>query len=168
MIRYLYRYPVKGLSGEPLDQLALLARLGIPSDRAIAVARKGEVFNPDAPAALSKDKFLMLMRDAALARLTTRFDDARRCLSIYDGRTLLLEAHLDNPEERAAVAGFLGRWIGDDRLEPVVVEAPGHQFTDISVVSPEKKPGLDRSRRSHRTHQSPGGCRRRNARGKSL
>ncbi len=138
MITHLYRYPVKGLSGESLQSLRLEKQRGIPSDRAIAVARKPGVFDPAAPVALTKDKFLMLMRDAALARLTTRFDDASRCLIIYEGTKHLFEAQIDNPAERAAIAAFLGNYIGDDRLDPIIVESPGHQFTDISVVSPDK------------------------------
>lgn len=138
MIRHLYRYPVKGLSGEPLESVTLRAGLGIPIDRSVAIARRPGLFDPAAPVALTKDKFLMLMRDEALARLITRYDEGSGILTVSrqgwpDARYALGEA-----AGRQALAAFLGEYLGSGGIDPVVVAANGHQFTDISVVSPEK------------------------------
>ena len=137
MIRHLYRYPVKGLSGEPLKSVTLLAGLGIPIDRSVAIARKPGLFDPAAPVALTKDKFLMLMRDEALARLITRYDEGSGILSVARPGAADARYALREDEGRRALAAFLRDHVGGG-LDPVVVAADGHQFTDISVVSPEK------------------------------
>ena len=51
MITHLTRYPVKGLSGEALEALQLIAGEGIAGDRAVAIAREAGVFDPSAPEA---------------------------------------------------------------------------------------------------------------------
>lgn len=138
MIKHLYIYPVKGLSGEPLQTLRLESGLGIPLDRSVAISRKAGTFDPAAPAALTKDKFLMLMRDEALAHLVTRFDPETRTLTVDRGGVRQFEACLADPAGRAETEAFFAAYLGDEKLDPKVVGAPGHQFTDISVVSPEK------------------------------
>jgi uncharacterized protein len=138
MIKHLYIYPVKGLSGEPLRTLSLESGLGIPLDRAVAISRKAGTFDPAAPVALTKDKFLMLMRDEALALLATHYDPQSHVLTIERDGTRQLEANLDDPAGREATEAFFAAYLNDGKLDPRVVGAPGHQFTDISVVSPEK------------------------------
>lgn len=59
----LYRYPVKGLSPEPLDQVDLEAGGVIPHDRAYAIENGPGRFDPAGPKHLPKTNFLMLMRD---------------------------------------------------------------------------------------------------------
>lgn len=138
LIRYLYRYPVKGLSGEPLERVRLETGRGIPIDRSMAIARRPGNFDPAAPRAVSKDKFLMLMRDEALARLTSRYDEEQRRLRIVENGITRLSVSLADEAGRSRLAAFMKDFVGDAGLQPVVVEAPDHQFTDISVVSPEK------------------------------
>lgn len=138
VITQLYRYPVKGLSPEPRQTLQLLAGEGIRADRAIAIARKPGVFDHNAPVAQPKHKFLMLMRDAALAALRTSYDDERGILTIAQPDGPTLEADLSNTAGCQAVEAFLKRYLGDAALAPQVVQAPGHKFTDISVSSPQK------------------------------
>ena len=82
MITHLTRYPVKGLTGEALETLQLIAGEGIAGDRAVAIAREAGVFDPGAPEAKSKMHFLMLAKDEALAALDTRFDDSTQTLTV--------------------------------------------------------------------------------------
>lgn len=138
MIKHLYVYPIKGLSGEPLQSLRLESGHGIPLDRAVAISRKAGTFDPAAPVALTKDKFLMLMRDEALALLTTRYDAQTHKLTIERDGKRQFEAFLDDPAGRTETEAFFAAYLDDGKLDPKVVGAPGHQFTDISVVSPEK------------------------------
>jgi uncharacterized protein YcbX len=70
----IYRYPVKGLSPEKLDRVALLPGECLPHDRRFAIALASAPFDPEWPAWLPKTHFIMLMRDEELARLQTRFD----------------------------------------------------------------------------------------------
>ncbi|HVB17153.1 MAG TPA: MOSC domain-containing protein, partial [Stellaceae bacterium] len=71
-ISALYRYPVKGLSAEPLQRVALLPGQCLPDDRRFAIALPSTQFDPDRPEWLSKTHFVMLMRDEQLAALNTR------------------------------------------------------------------------------------------------
>jgi len=81
-IRGLYRYPVKGLSPEPLELIELRAGETVPFDRAYAIENGPGGFDPDNPRHLPKIHFLMLMRDERLTTLQTEFDDASETLTI--------------------------------------------------------------------------------------
>lgn len=70
----LYRFPVKGLRGDPLQAADLTAGRGLENDRRFAVARGNTRMAPDAPRWLPKQWFVMLMRDTALARVACRVD----------------------------------------------------------------------------------------------
>ncbi|MEO0410735.1 MAG: MOSC domain-containing protein [Pseudomonadota bacterium] len=134
MITHLYRYPVKGLSPETLGSMPLAAGEGLPGDRVFAIARKPGHFDPDAPAAEPKTKFLMLMRDEALASLNTRLEGNR--LIVERNGNIVLDVNIDG--ETSDIEEFFSDYLGDETLAPRLVSAAGHKFTDISVVSPEK------------------------------
>jgi uncharacterized protein len=84
----LYRYPVKGLSPEPLESAALKADSHFPGDRMFAVENGPSGFDPRAAEQMPKIKFLMLMRNERLARLKTRYDDGSGVLSISQAEEL--------------------------------------------------------------------------------
>ena len=138
MITHLTRYPVKGLSGEALEALQLIAGEGIAGDRAVAIAREAGVFDPGAPEAKSKMHFLMLAKDEALAALDTRFDADTQTLIVRQSDGPAFAASIATEAGRAEIARFFKIYLGKDGLEPQVVSAAGHKFTDISVVSAEK------------------------------
>ena len=138
MITHLYRYPVKGLSGEALDALDLIAGEGIVGDRAFAIARGADVFDEGAPEAKSKLNFLMLAKDEALAALKTRYDADTGMLTIARTGGPDISASLRTESGRAELEAFFETYLGKDGVTPQIVSAEGHKFTDISVVSPEK------------------------------
>lgn len=90
-IRFLYRYPVKGLTGERLKAVELAPRQTFPMDRAYALENGPSGFDPAAPAWLPKTQFLCWMRNARLAALDTLFDDASQTLTIRRGGEMLLK-----------------------------------------------------------------------------
>ena len=53
-IQGIYRYPVKGLSPEPLARLRLATGQTLPADRAYAIENGPSGFDPSAPAVLSQ------------------------------------------------------------------------------------------------------------------
>jgi uncharacterized protein len=130
-ITNIFRYPVKGLSAEPLRRVGLSVGECLPHDRRFAIALGTTEFDPAQPQWLSKRNFIMLMRDEALARLTTGFDPATGVLSITDaGRTVLRES-LGEAEGCRRIARFFDEFLGDTVPGPLrVVEAPGHAFAD--------------------------------------
>ena len=85
-IHAIYRYPVKGLSPEPLDGASLAVRETLPFDRHFAIENGPSGFDPAAPRHQPKQRYLMLMRNERLARLRTRYDDASDTLAIDFGR----------------------------------------------------------------------------------
>jgi len=127
----LYRYPVKGLSPEPLKRTILSPGECVPQDRRFAIALPSTRFDPRRPEWLAKTHFVMLMRDEALAQLRTRFDDAGGVLAIErDGRLLLRET-ITEPGGKERVARFLSEFLGGAVSGPLrIIEAPGHAFAD--------------------------------------
>jgi uncharacterized protein len=130
-IAAIYRYPVKGLSAEPLDRTTLVRDQCLPHDRRFAIALPSTRFDPQAPEWLSKTHFVMLMRDEALAQLHTRFDPASGELTITDDSGLALRACITEPAGCRKVSEFLADFLGDAVEHPLrIVEAPGHAFAD--------------------------------------
>src|SRR4051794_25381363 len=76
----IYRYPVKGLSPEPLTRVTLAVGQTLPADRHYAIENGPSGFDPAKPKWMSKACFLMLQRDEWLAGLRTHFDDASHTL----------------------------------------------------------------------------------------
>lgn len=130
-IQAIWRYPVKGLSPEPLREVAVTPGDPLPHDRRYAVENGPSGFDPAAPVHLAKIRFLMLMRDEALARLQTRFDEATTTLVIREGGQERAAGNLSTPEGRAAIEAFLADYCRPSlRGAPRVLEAPGFSFSD--------------------------------------
>jgi uncharacterized protein YcbX len=127
----LYRYPVKGLSPERLEHVRLERGAYFPGDRLYAIENGPSGFEPAAPRHQPKIKFLMLMRNAALARLHTRYDDATHVLSV-SGEAGSVAADLSTPAGRLALEAFVRRALPRElRGPPKVLAAPdGFRFTD--------------------------------------
>src|SRR5215469_1561469 len=134
----LYRYPVKGLTPEPLKTVALSVGETLPADRRYAIENGPSGFDPAAPAWLPKTVFLMLMRDEWLAALQTHFDDRTSILTIRENGAVAVEGNLESPEGRAAIERFFtGRHTSRIKGPPKVLLSPGHSFSDVAkkVVS---------------------------------
>lgn len=135
----LRRYPVKGLSPEPLDEVPIAAGRQIAGDRAFAIENGPSGFDPQKPAKLPKIRFLCLMRNARLAGLETRYDAAERRLEIRRGGALAIAVDLADPQERAALEDWFSDFMGEERRGQLkLLDAPGrHMFSDTArgVVS---------------------------------
>jgi uncharacterized protein YcbX len=134
----LYRYPVKGLTPEPLPRTNLSPGQTLKADRRYAIENGPSGFNPAAPAWLAKPHFLMLMRDEWLAGLHTHFDDASNVLTIRHNGKVTAQGDLETAEGRAAIEGFFSTvFAGQIKGPPKVLSSPGHSFSDVArkVVS---------------------------------
>ena len=130
-IARIYRYPVKGLSADPLQRISLAAGRCLPQDRRFAIALPTTDFDPERPEWLSKRHFIMLMRDEKLAELQTRFDAETGVLAVERNGTPMLEASLTAPEERGTAGAFFTKFLDGIVEGPLrVVEARGHAFAD--------------------------------------
>src|SRR5215470_3407126 len=134
----IYRYPVKGLTAEPLGHAELKPGQTLPADRRYAIENGPSGFDPDEPKWLPKPHFLMLMRDEWLAGLRTRFDDASNVLSINYNGAIAAQGDLGTPEGRRTIENFFATtFAGQIKGPPKVLESPGHSFSDVArkVVS---------------------------------
>jgi uncharacterized protein YcbX len=134
----IYRYPVKGLSPQPLAHTHLAVGVTLPADRLYAIENGPCGFDPAAPAYFPKIRFLMLMRNERLAALRTDFDEASHTLVIRaDGREAV-RGDLCTPTGRAAIERFFADYCANElRGPPKVLYGQGHSFSDVArkVVS---------------------------------
>ncbi|WP_250284710.1 MULTISPECIES: MOSC domain-containing protein [unclassified Frankia] len=138
-IARLYRYPIKGLSAEALDSMALSASEGLPMDRVYALARPETVLDDAHPQPLPKTCFLTLAKDAELARVASRYNTATGLLTL-DHPDRKLTADLGGTRGRAAVEDYFATLLADTLhggRPRLVAGSGGHRFTDVSVVSTE-------------------------------
>ena len=130
----LYRYPVKGLSPEPLEKVSLTPGETVPFDRAYAIENGGGRFDPNAPKYLPKINFLMLMRDERLATLQTKFDDTTETLTVMRDGKQVARGQLSTPLGRQLIEQFFGAFMKSElRGAPKIVHAQGHSFSDMSA-----------------------------------
>jgi len=134
----IYRYPVKGLSAQPMERTRLSVGLTIPADRLYAIENGPCGFDPAAPAYFPKQRFLMLMRNERLAVLRTDYNEADHTLTIqWEGRTAA-SGDLRSKDGRLAIEAFFRRFIPKElRGPPKVLHGEGHSFSDVAkkVVS---------------------------------
>ncbi|MBN9265764.1 MAG: MOSC domain-containing protein [Hyphomicrobium sp.] len=129
----LYRYAVKGLSGEARDRVTLDVGGTMPFDRAYAIENGPGRFDPDNPRHLPKITFLMLMRDERLATLVTTFDDATETLTVMRAGKQVARGQLSTPLGRKMIEQFFAAYMKAElRGPPKVVFAPEHTFSDVS------------------------------------
>jgi uncharacterized protein len=133
-ISALYRYPVKGLSGEALASVRLSEGATLPHDRAYAIENGPGPFDPEAPAHLPKIHFVMLMRNEQLAALKTGFEDETHTLTIARNGTEAARGDLRTAPGREAIECFISRYMGPSlRGAPRVVASLGHSFSDVAA-----------------------------------
>jgi uncharacterized protein YcbX len=142
-IEAIYRYPVKGLSPQPLPGADLAVGATLPADRLYAIENGPTGFDPAAPTYFPKIRFLMLMRNERLAALRTDYDEAGHTLTIrLDGREAA-RGDLRSKEGRLAIEAFFRRFLPNELHGPPKVlsgQLPAgktHSFSDVAkkVVS---------------------------------
>jgi hypothetical protein len=137
-IASLYRYPVKGLSPEPLPNVALAVGQTLPADRRYAIENGPSGFDPADPKWMVKAYFLMLMRDQWLAALHSHFDDESGVLTIRRNGAVAARGNLETAEGRAAIERFFADSYAESiKGPPKILSSEGHSFSDIArkVVS---------------------------------
>jgi uncharacterized protein YcbX len=134
----LYRYPVKGLSPEPLPRAPLRVGRTLPADRRYAIENGPSGFDPEAPQWMPKTQFLMLMRNERLAGLNSRFEDATNLLTIRKRGEIVASGDLETAQGRSAIENyFTANFQGELRGAPKVLSGRDHSFSDVArkVVS---------------------------------
>jgi hypothetical protein len=155
-IASIYRYPIKGLTPEPLARAALAPGQTLPGDRLYAIENGPSGFDPASPTYLSKTHFLMLMKNERLATLRTAFDQQGHVLTITlpspckgedgvhstpgggPGEDQTIRADLRTADGRATIENFFAAYCADElRGPPKILHGNGHSFSDVArkVVS---------------------------------
>ena len=128
----LYRYPVKGLSPEPLPQAQTRTGETFVHDRQYAIENGSRDFDPIKPRYYPKNKFLQLMSNEQLAALETSFDAETQTLKIMRAGKQVAAGNLSTPIGRQLIEQFLSAYLGSHaRGTPHIVSAQGHHFADV-------------------------------------
>ena len=163
-VQELYRYPVKGLSAEPLTETEVTTEGAVPWDRAFALAQGDAPFDPAAPAFVHKRHFMCLMANARIAGLQSVFEPAIGVLEVRAPGGEVECADVTMPGGRRRMAAFLTGFLGDEaRGMPVLHHVPGHVFGDQrepvlslfnlgSLVAYEAAAGVRRDKRRFRAN----------------
>ena len=167
-IESLYRYPVKGLTPEPLAQASLTPGSCIPWDRAFALKQGDATLDEANPSWIPKMNFMCLAKNAKAAGLKTVFDDASGQLHV-NGQGGSLTASPFTPEGQAALTAYFTEFLGDEARYGGQGEAPqfhffpGHSFCDhktqvisliglSSLAALEHAVGAERDKRRFRAN----------------
>lgn len=133
-IEALYRYPVKGLTPEPLESVELKPLQTLPFDRAYAIENGPGPFDPANPRHLQKVHFVMLMRNEELATVRSAFDEATETLVISKSGVEVARGDLRTEAGRVVIEQAISRIVTSGlRGRPKVVVSPGHSFSDVAA-----------------------------------
>jgi len=128
----IYRYPVKGLNAERLDDVAVQTGKCIPFDRAFAIENGAQLFDSENPLFLPKNRFLILMSHERLAKLDAQFDDETQSLTIMrDGKQVARGCLNDRIGRQLLEQFFSAYMVKELHGAPRIVHAPGHSFADV-------------------------------------
>jgi len=127
----LYRHPVKGFTPEALTHARLTISRAFPGDRLYAVEVGPSGFDPDAPGHVSKMRFAVLARIAAVARIRTDWDEASGLFHAAKPGHHDIVVALDDPADRFRFEAWLTEALGEDATAPLrLLSGEGHRFMD--------------------------------------
>jgi len=128
----IYRHPVKSLTAEALDGVALEPGKALPNDRRFALTLGSTPTDGTVSEWMPKTKFVALMRSEKLAALETRFDDETDTLTVLRGGKQVARGKLTDRIGRATIEEFFAAFLGDEaKGKPRLVEAAGdHVLSD--------------------------------------
>ncbi len=130
-VERLYRFPVKGLSAESLEDTELSPGEPLPHDRRFALAQGDAPFDPATPRFLPKQNFACMMANARVVLLHSAFDPRSGTLALRAPGGATLRGDTRTEAGRAAIAAFLARFLGPEaRGTPRFLDVPGHAFSD--------------------------------------
>lgn len=133
-VRSIYRYPIKGLTPEPLKSVTIQAGECLPFDRAYAIENGGGRFDPLQPKHLPKINFLMLMRNERMASLRSSFNDETATLTLQRDGNQVAKGQLTTPTGRQIIEQFLSSYFSNElRGAPKIVHAENHTFSDVPM-----------------------------------
>ena len=134
-IESLFRYPVKGLTPEPLTQARLTPGKCIPWDRAFALKQGDAELDETNPTWIPKMNFMCLAKNVIAAQLDARFDETTKTLNVTGPKASISSSPF-TPEGQAALTQYFTAFLGPEARFGAQGEAPkfhffpGHSFCD--------------------------------------
>lgn len=104
VVSSLWRHPVKGFTPENVPEALLSPGAFFPFDRLFALEVGHSGFDPDNPKVISKQRFTVLARFPAVARLRTRYDEVEDELELSDEDGKAWRFSMSDPAGRHAFA----------------------------------------------------------------
>lgn len=132
-LTHLWRWPVKGLGGENLDEVDVEPGALFPFDRAFALENGPSEFDPANPKHVAKLQFVCMVHQPSTGRMSACYDAASGKLAIttLDGRTLTIDPNAPSDLEALAEELVDHGVRGPLRLKKADDLASGHGFTDV-------------------------------------
>ncbi len=130
VLQGIYRYPVKGLSPQPVGGVELQIDKPFPFDRIFALTRPGVPVDAADPQWSKKGLFVMLMLDNALAQVQTCLDVQSLRFDITQQGRRVLSADLGTVHGREAVEAFFKDLVPRLDAPPRLVRSRQGHFMD--------------------------------------
>ena len=111
IIKNIFRYPIKGLSGQKLNHVFLEKNQVLPGDREFAFARHHVEYDENAPIYLKKTNFLALVKEEKLAELETEYDSQSKTIKITYQDKIILDEDLKNKKNILKVETFFQNFL---------------------------------------------------------
>ncbi len=147
----IYRYPVKGLTGEALESVALTEGQALPGDRRFALTLGTTPTDGQTIEWMEKTFFLTVMRHEKVAKLRTAFDPEAGILTIERQGRSVAKGDITTPVGRAMIEEFFAAYMGDEargRPKLVQAEAAGtlsdHPNAVVSIINLASVKDLER------------------------
>ena len=137
------RYPVKGMTGQPLTDTVLTAGRGLPMDRILGLSEGVIPAQADANGWISSEALLRLRKNADLSRYQLAAEGETLWFTAPDGRRLRLGLDSDGrprDDELAVANERIGDWFPHGPLGSVRFERPGAALWDwpdapVSIIN---------------------------------
>lgn len=136
-LRALYRYPIKGFTGEALDSVAVEPGRGLPGDRKLAVTTGAQPFDPATPEPWPKAGFLTVMRYPELVRVRAHYDGTEQRLRAALPGEAPKTYDIGGGDGRRRFGQDMKAYLGlPDAWQPELVSGDARRFTDAAVEGP--------------------------------
>lgn len=149
-VQRICRYPVKGLSPEELESVALTPGEGLPDDRRFALAHGAQRYESGRSGWLPKRHFLNLMSNERLAALETRYDSESGILTIRRNGRQVARGNIAQKIGRDLIDQFFAAFMRNQSVRsPRLVESTGIMFSDakeklVSIINLDSVRDLER------------------------
>jgi GntR family transcriptional regulator/MocR family aminotransferase len=130
LLKNIYFYPVKGLSGQALQSVNLSEGKPLPHDRRFALARPGVPLQADNPKWAKKGLFVMLMLEETLAKVQTHLDPDTLRFEVRSGNLTVLSVDLQEPDAKATVENYFQQLVPTLPAPPTLIRSKEGHFMD--------------------------------------